>query len=74
MFWQAVRNLVRRSREHRWSADFFFIPVNVYVALWVGTDHHFVRGLVACVALWGVREVCYHFLVRRKRAAHLDAA
>ena len=75
MKWTSLRNLVWTPPEKRWNADLFFIPATVYVTIrLIRGENRLVLGIVVGVSLLVLREVLYHYLVRRKRPSDRDAA
>ena len=77
MKWSSLRKLVWNPEE-RWDYDAFFVPATVFIGVWVGSnrnqEHHVLLGIAAGASILAVREVLYHYLVRRKRRSGKDAA
>jgi hypothetical protein len=77
MKWSTLRKLVWNPGE-RWDYDVFFVPTAVFVGVWLfrteHLEHHVILGIAAAASILAVREVLYHYLVRRKRGSGKDAA
>ena len=67
MSWSDARKLFWNPEE-RWVGDLFVVPAGVVVMAWVGDSYNSVLlGFAAAVPVLVLREVLYHYLVRRKR-------
>ena len=75
MKWSALRNLVWTPPDKRWDGDLFFVPATVFVFVWLyRVENHLIVGIVAGICTLALREVLYHYLVRRKRSSGTHAA
>jgi len=75
MNWSSLRKLVWLRPEERWAPDLLFVGAAVFVTLWlIQVEHHLILGIAAGMCILAVREISYHYLVRRKRGTHKDAA
>ena len=69
MKWSSLRRLVWNPDE-KWAFDPLFIVVAIFVGSMVGhARDSTLLGFLAMFPIVAVREVLYHYLVRRKRPA-----
>ena len=73
MKWSSLVTLVRNPKE-RWDYDFIFVGAAVFFGVLLMRTRHVILGIAFAVAVLGLREVLYHYLVRRKRSSDKDAA
>ena len=73
MTWSSLVKLVWNPKD-RWDYDFIFVGMAVFFGVLLVRSQHLVLGIAFLVAVLALREVLYHYLVRRKRSSKNDAA
>ena len=68
MDWRRLSRFVWVAPEDRWDGDLLFGPLAVFLGGWIGlVEERRVLGLDAFLVVWMVRELAFHFLVRKRR-------
>ena len=63
-----LRRLIMEAPENRWNADILFVPLAVFLGVWIGAaPGRRLLGIGVAAVVLALREVLYHVLVRRRR-------
>ena len=69
MNWRGLRRLIWLAPEDRWNGDLLFGPLAVALGVWIAdTAANWILGLAAVLVVGVLRQVVFHFLVRRRRS------